>query len=182
MMDNPVIVRLARASDAPALAEIYAPYVADTAVSFELTPPDCAEFERRISRVLKTHPFLAAERGGEVVGYAYALPFAERAAYIWAAEESVYVSRGVRRAGVGRLLYAELERLLRLQNVASVTACITASNEESIAFHRAQGFETAARFTRCAYKLGKWQDVVWMEKLLNDGSAAPETFIPFPLL
>ncbi|HVV89501.1 MAG TPA: GNAT family N-acetyltransferase, partial [Solirubrobacterales bacterium] len=94
--------------DAAACAAIYAPSVEATPISFELTPPDAAEFARRIERYSATHQFLVAEAGGKVVGYAYACRWAERPAYDWAVEVSVYVDADHHGEGVGRALYAEL--------------------------------------------------------------------------
>src|SRR4051794_5719182 len=95
-------VRVAVAGDAAACAEIYAPYVTDTAVSFEETPPSVEEMAERIA---SAHDWLVLEDGGRVVGYAYAAVFHPRAAYRWACEVSVYLERGFSRRGGGRALY-----------------------------------------------------------------------------
>ncbi len=172
-------VRLATAEDAPAIAEIYAPYVTRTAVTFETVPPDAREFRRRVESTLADYPFLVAEREGVILGYAYAAAFGDRAAYIWAAKESVYVRAEARHEGVGRALYEALEGYLKRQDVYSVSACITLSNAGSVEFHRSLGFAEAGRFTKCAYKLGAWEDVIWMEKVLIPSDDVPRPFIPF---
>src|SRR4051794_6953019 len=91
--------------DAAACAAIYAPYVEQTPISFEERPPDALAMEARISRCAATHPWLVAEEGGDVVGYAYAWRHQERAAYRWAADVSVYVAANRRGEGIGRSLY-----------------------------------------------------------------------------
>ena len=105
-------VRPATAADAAACAAIYAPYVAETAISFEAEPPTVEEMAHRIAAALEHHDWLVLEDGGQVVGYAYGGPYKEREAYRWACEVSVYVERGRHRTGAGRELYeALLERL-----------------------------------------------------------------------
>ena len=90
-MQGDISLRIASPADAPALAEIYAPYVEQTAVSFEYDAPTPDEFARRIERTLEKYPYLVAERAGVPVGYAYAGAFHSRAAYGWAVETSIYV-------------------------------------------------------------------------------------------
>src|SRR5215211_7417470 len=105
-------VRPATTADAEACAAIYAPYVAETAISFEAEPPTVEEMGRRIALALERHDWLVLEDDGRVVGYAYGGPYKERKAYRWACEVSVYVERGRRRTGAGRELYEALfERL-----------------------------------------------------------------------
>ena len=96
------------ARDAEAIAAIYAPFVTDTAVSFEDVPPTADEMATRIEQLTRTHPWLVAEDGGEVLGYAYACPHRERAAYRWATEVTVYVDPRHHRRGAGRALYEAL--------------------------------------------------------------------------
>lgn len=101
-------IRIASVQDAEGLLKIYAPYVEKTAITFEYEVPTVAEFENRISRILERYLYLAAERDGELVGYAYAGPFKERAAYDWAVETTVYVRKDQKRTGIGRELYEML--------------------------------------------------------------------------
>ena len=115
-------IRVARPeTDAPRCHEIYAPYVRDTAITFEYEPPTLAEFTARMARTLERYPYLVAERSGadgqpHIVGYVYASPFKARPAYDWAVETSIYVDRVERRSGVGRALHNALE-LLQLHGV-----------------------------------------------------------------
>jgi phosphinothricin acetyltransferase len=179
MADTDIRIRPAVTDDAPALLEIYEPYVLYTTVTFEYVLPTVEEFKRRIYSTLQNYPYLVAERDGVILGYAYASRFRKRQAYDWTAECSIYVRDGYHRHGIGRHLYDELERILRLQNVASIGACISYPNKSSIKFHSSQDFERVARFNRSAYKLGQWVDVVWMQKLLTSGDEPPLPFIPY---
>ena len=53
-------LRLATPQDADALLEIYAPYVKQTAISFEYDVPGAAEFAGRIEQTLQRYPYLLA--------------------------------------------------------------------------------------------------------------------------
>ncbi|HTR74770.1 MAG TPA: GNAT family N-acetyltransferase [Solirubrobacterales bacterium] len=160
--------------DAAACAAIYAPSVESAPISFELVPPDAAEFAARISRYAATHQFLVAEDGGEVVGYAYACPWAERAAYRWSVESSVYVGTRHQGRGIGRALYAELFDRLRAQGFRVVVAGITLPNPASIALHEGVGFEPIGALRDIGWKQGSWHDVgYWQLHLGSPGEGAP---------
>ena len=170
-----VRLRTARVSDAAALLAIYAPYVRETAITFEYDVPDEREFAARIRHVLEKFPYLVAEADGEIVGYAYAGAFHPRAAYQWCAEMSVYVKRDARRMGIGKTLYAAMEEILRMQRITNAEACIAMPNEpdehltlDSVKFHTKMGYRMVGRFTACGYKYEQWYDMVWMEKLIGE--------------
>lgn len=182
--DNAVTIRMAVPEDAEALLKIYAPYVEKTAVTFEYEVPSAAEFSDRIKRTLKKYPYLAAEQDGEVVGYAYAGTFHERAAYDWAVETSIYVREDKKGSGIGRALYSALEHSLLRQNILNVNACIAYPAQEdehltkdSVRFHEKLGYRMAGRFHQCGYKFGRWYDMVWMEKHLGSHPENPEKVI-----
>ena len=164
MDDNALHIRTAHLSDAPALRAIYAPYVEKTAITFEYTVPDVEEFAARMRATLCRYPYLVAERGGELVGYAYAGPFGSRAAYAWAVEMSIYLREDQRHQGTGRRLYAALEAVLRAQNVQNLYACIGYPDgaddahltKNSAQFHAHLGYRIVGEFSRCGYKFGTW--------------------------
>ena len=187
MDDNALRIRTAHLSDAPALRAIYAPYVEKTAITFEYTVPDVEEFAARMRATLRRYPYLVAERGGELVGYAYAGPFGTRAAYDWAVETSVYVRQDQRKMGTGRALYQALEDVLRMQNILNVNACIAWQEGEdetlthdSVLFHRRMGYRLVGEFFQCGYKFGRWYNMVWMEKHLGPHPDRPADVVPFP--
>ena len=117
-------MRIARGEDAEKLLEIYAPYVENTAITFEYEVPSIEEFRERIEHTLSRYPYLVAERGGEIMGYVYASAFKTRAAYAWAVETSIYIRTDAKHLGLGKLLYTALEGALKLQNITNVNACI----------------------------------------------------------
>jgi phosphinothricin acetyltransferase len=170
-----MLIRDADASrDAAACAEIYAPYVLDTAISFEDEAPTADELGARIERITRTYPWLIAELGGRVVGFAYASPHRERAAYRWAADVAVYVAHDAKRRGIGRALYETLLDLLARQGVHVACAGIALPNDASVALHRAVGFLPVGIYRRIGFKHGRWHDVAWWQReLLPTGGGEP---------
>lgn len=167
-------IRKACAGDIQAMLKIYTPYVENTSISFEYTVPTEAELAKRFEEHVCMYPWLVYEVSGEIVGYAYAgRPFA-RMAYSWCAEISVYVSMESRGRGIGKALYAEVEKILKTQGIEVVYAIITGENEVSLRFHEALGYKHTAKYEKCGFKFGKWYDVYWLEKRLGNGDAPAE--------
>ena len=165
-------IRLAKPLDAAALLAIYAPYVENTAITFEYEVPTIEDFGNRIEKTLEKYPYLVAEENGALLGYAYASTYYTRAAYDWAVELSVYVSQDARGKGVGSKLYDELEDLLDQMGYMHFLACISLPNEDSITFHTKRGYQQVAHFPKIGYKFERWHDIVWLQKSL-DKQAAP---------
>ena len=170
-----VIIRSASPDDAKCLLEIYAYYVANTAVSFEYDVPSEADFRRRIQNTLQKYPYLVLEEDGVIQGYAYAGIFKPRAAYSHSCELSVYVDRSAKRRGYGRKLYEALEDSLKAQGIVNLYACIAYPavedeylSRDSEQFHRHLGFSTVGEFHQCACKFGRWYNMIWMEKLIGE--------------
>lgn len=163
-------IRLAVESDADALLAVYAPYVEKTAVTFEYEVPSPGEFARRIRDVTSFYPWLICEKDGKTAGYAYAHRHKERAAYQWGCELSVYLAQGFMGQGLGAALYQTLIRILQLQNIYNLYACVTLPNKRSERLHEALGFSPAGIWRHTGYKLGAWHDVVWYERI------CPRTF------
>src|SRR4051812_43546109 len=128
----------------------------------------------RIARTWETHPWLVAERGGEVAGFAYGCPHRTRAAYRWAADVSVYVAAGHQRAGVGRELYLDLLSRLRHQGIRTVCAGVTLPNPASVRLQGGRGFGRVGVSGAIGLKFGAWQDVGWWQLALRPpGAEAP---------
>ncbi len=168
-------IRVAQAADANELLAIYAPYVKETAITFEYDVPTVEEFAMRIAHTLEHYPYLVAEYDGEIVGYAYAGPLHDRPAYDWAVETSIYVRQDRKGQGIGRTLYDELEAWLHCQNIVNVNACIASPAEEdehltrdSILFHEKLGYHMVGEFHQCGYKFDTWYNMVWMEKMIGE--------------
>lgn len=172
-------IRIANLEDSKELVSIYKYYVENTAITFEYDVPSIEEFSKRIKDTLRKYPYLVAEENNKIYGYAYASAFKSRQAYDWAVETSIYVKNGDSRHGVGTLLYNELEKYLKMQNIINVNACIAYPNEKSEEFHKKFGYKTIAHFTKCGYKLGKWHDMIWMEKFIGEHTDTPKSVIPF---
>lgn len=173
-MGSGVVVRAAAPeADAAAVAAVYAPYVRETAISFEEEAPDATEMARRIRRTTASLPWLVAEDEGAVVGYAYAAAHRERAAYRWAADVSVYVASTAQRRGVGRALYTALLRDLRGRGTRTVWAGTTLPNAPSVALHEAMGFRPVGVYRAVGWKHGAWHDVGWWGLDLADGRDDP---------
>ena len=178
-----IVIRPATPDDAAALLKIYAPYVTDTAITFEYEIPSVEEFQRRIREIHARYPYLLASKDGKVVGYCYARAFGERAAYARSAETVLYIDREYRGHGIGSLLYRQLEEILKRQNVLNLYACIAKADGEdpyltdaSPAFHAARGYREIGYFTKCGYKFGRWYDMIWMEKFIGIHDEKPEPF------
>ena len=174
MCKSVIAIRNAVPSDAAAIAEIYRPYVENTAVSFEYEAPDAAEMERRIGEITKKYPYIVAVQGGKIVGYAYASVFKARAAYDGCVEVSVYLEENSRGQGIGSFLYRVLEKKLKAQGIRHAYACISYPDhgedstltKDSVRFHYARGYSMCAYFQDCGYKFGRYYSMVWMEKAL----------------
>jgi L-amino acid N-acyltransferase YncA len=166
-------LRLATEGDAGEIQAIYAPYVRDTCISFELEPPSVEEIRRRINQVLPRWPWLVLERDGRIVGYAYASEHRVRAAFRWAVDVAIYVRAGEHRTGAGRALYAALLSLLRLQGFCHAYGAIYLPNPPSVGLHETMGFRPFALFPQVGYKLGGWRDVGWWHCSLRALPATP---------
>jgi phosphinothricin acetyltransferase len=174
-MTTALLIRPSRSDDLPAITAVYAHNVLHGTGTFELEAPDEAEMGRRRDDVLgKGLPWLVAERGGEVLGYAYANHFRPRRAYRFCLEDSIYLHPQARRQGVGRLLLAELMSQCEARGARQMLAVIgDAGNAASIGVHRALGFEHTGVLKAAGWKFDRWLDVVLMQRPLGLGDSEP---------
>lgn len=180
-------IRMATPADAEALLAVYAPYVQNTAVTFETAVPVAADFRRRIAATLPRYPYLVAQDARGVAGYAYTGAFVGRAAYAWSAEVSIYLAADRRGRGWGRRLYAALETLSRAQGITNLYACIGMPadpndpylTDASATFHAHLGYRRAGTFRRCGYKFARWYDMIWMEKIIGEHRSPMPASVPF---
>lgn len=159
-------IRAALPEDAERCAQIYAPFVTDGWVSFELEPPGQAEMAGRIAAYGASHGWLVAQVGDQVVGYAYASPHRAREAYASSCDVTVYVDPPFARQGVGRALYAQLLASLKSRGFHAAFAGIALPNPGSIALHEAFGFEPLGVYREVGWKQGGWRDVGWWQRRL----------------
>ena len=183
----PVALRTATPNDAPALLAIYAPYVRETAITFEYDVPSAEEFAERVASTLERHPYLVAfepvgtDTPERILGYAYAGPFHARPAYDWAVETSIYVAGEARGRHVGTRLLDALEDTLAAQGVTNAEACIAVPDQGgSVGFHERRGYRMVGHFEKCGFKQGRWWDMVWMEHLIAPHPETPAPLIAFP--
>ncbi len=160
-------IRLATPDDASQILAIYSPYVIETAISFESKPPTETEFCERIARGLTVGPWLVVEEDDQILGYAYATKFRERAAYDSTRETTVYVGPGHHGAGIGRELMTELLARLRAGGVALAVAGITLPNDASVGLHEHLGFAAVGVFHGVGRKFGTSHDVGFWELALT---------------
>ena len=174
-------IRPSHDQDLPAITAIYAHHVLHGTGTFEPTPPTQAELAARRADVLaRGLPWLVAEEGGRVLGFAYCQWFKPRPAYRFSAEDSIYVDPDAQGRGLGRALLAELAAQAQAAGIRRLLAVIgDSANTASIGLHRSQGFTPAGVFKSCGWKFGRWLDIVLMEKPLGEGDGTPpETPVP----
>lgn len=166
-----ICFRTARPEDVEELLKIYAPYVENTAITFEYKVPSIEEFQQRIENTLRKYPYFVAEQNRKPAGYAYAGPLKERAAYDWAVETTIYIQQEKRGIGIGKRLYDRLESVLKEQGILNLYACIAYPEQEdeyltmdSVNFHKRLGYQQIGKFQNCGYKFQRWYHMIWMEK------------------
>lgn len=180
-MNDEITIRFAEISDAKAISEIYKPYVLETAITFEYDPPSEEEFAARIAKTKQKYPYICAEIGGKIVGYAYVSDFVGRKAYEHSVETSIYVDMAYKKHGIGKRLYETLEKLMLEMNIYNLCACIGVPSGEadehldrnSEDFHFHLGYRYVGNFVKCGYKFGTWYDMIWMEKIIAEHPDVP---------
>ena len=169
-----IAVREVRDSDMDAVAGIYGYHVRHGVASFEYEPPDAAELRRRCTEVrARELPYVVAERGSRLLGFAYASPFRLRPAYRYTVEDSVYVHPDTVREGIGRRLLEAVIAGCEAAGRRRLVAVIGGADERSIAFHRKCGFEDAGLIAGAGWKHGRWLDLVLMQRGLGPSTKAP---------
>jgi phosphinothricin acetyltransferase len=168
-------LRPATLADLEAVAAIYGHHVLHGLGTFEETPPSLDEIARRHAAVRgKRLPWLVAEIDGLVKGYAYAGPFRPRPAYRYTVEDSVYIAHDAAGRGIGKALLQAVIDACEAMGLRQMMAVIGDSgNAASIGLHQACGFELKTVVPAVGWKFGRWVDVVWMQRALNDGAASP---------
>ena len=167
-------IRLATARDAQGMLGIYAPYVRDTAISFETEVPALEDFSRRIENTYEKYPWFVYRICDAIVGYAYASQHRARSAYRYNVDVSVYVLPEYQGAGVAYTLYDCLFALLAKLRYINAYAAITIPNDKSIRFHKKFEFTLIGIHHKTGYKFGKWHDVAWFEKIINTHEDTPK--------
>ena len=170
----PVSIRAATTADIPAITRIYAKAVAEGTASFEIDPPDEAEMTQRMRIILDSGlPYIAAERAGVLVGYAYAGLYHRRPGYRYTLEDSIYVAQDAQRGGIGRSLLNTLIGRAEALGYRQMIAVIgDSANAPSIGLHTAAGFEAVGIYRNVGFKFGRWLDSVLMQRALGPGAGS----------
>ena len=165
-----MLIRLATLEDAQSISEIYAPYVNETAISFEIEAPTAEQMAERMATSHYHYPWLVCSINERLLGYAYACAFRKREAYQWATEVSVYVGQNNRHAGIGSALYKKLLNVLKIQGFTQALAGMTLPNQASEALHLKLGFEHFADFKDVGFKRNQWHSTRFFRLQLNEPS------------
>ena len=167
------VVRPSTPADLPAIVAIYGWHVEHGTGTFELEVPDLAEIQQRRDNVLANGwPWLVAQLGDEVLGYAYANTFRPRRAYRFCVEDSIYLAPQAAGKGLGRILLAELIAQCEARGARQMLAVIgDSANAASIGVHRALGFEDVGVMKAAGWKMDAWRDVVLMQRALGWGNS-----------
>jgi phosphinothricin acetyltransferase len=168
-----MVIRFVNTADTEALLHIYRPFVVNSAASFETSAPSVDEFAARVTAYSQKCPWIVADAGGIIAGYAYANKHREREAYQWSVETSVYVHPAFYRQRVATLLYSTLFNLLKEQGFVNAHAGIVLPNAASINLHALFGFTEIGVYKNVGFKLGAWHDVMWMAKPINEITPNP---------
>jgi L-amino acid N-acyltransferase YncA len=173
------MIRIACDKDAAAIHAIYAPCVRDGVATFETEVPSIDTMRERMHSRLQHYPWLVWEEAGDVLAYAYAGRFRERAAYDWIAETSIYVHADAQRLGIARRLYGTLLDVMQLQSINQAVGVITLPGTISVKFHQSLGFAPAGVWQKAGWKLNQWWDVGVWQKQLQAPASPPRRTEPF---
>jgi L-amino acid N-acyltransferase YncA len=165
-------VRPVAVADLDKIAGIFARYVTNSVATFEEVPPTEAHWRRRLDDLAaRPLPFLVAEVGGRVVGYAYASPWRKSPAYRHTVEDTVYLAPEWTGKGLGRLLLARLLAECARAGMRQVIAVIADTGDPtSAALHYACGFVDAGRLRAVGHKHGRWVDTLLLQHDLTTGN------------
>ena len=166
-------IRIATEADSASILEIYAPFIMDTIITFEYEVPTLAEFAKRMTNIHKKYPWLLCEINGNIVGYAYASKFNERAAYDWSVDFSIYINPKYHGKNIGKSLYFSLSQLIKLQGYYNAYAGVTLPNIKSEGLHQSFGFKPIGVYQNVGYKFGNWYDVKLFGLKINEYPKSP---------
>lgn len=175
-MSGGFTIEPATLADARQVAAIYAHHVLHGTGTFEIDPPDTAEIAARMDKVIGAGwPWLVArDHAGEVLGFAYAAQFRDRSAYRYACEDSIYIRHDRCGQGIGAALMAALVAASATAGFRQMLGVVGGPEPASLALHARAGFVETGRFHKVGRKFGRWLDIVFMQRALGDGDAAPE--------
>ncbi len=169
-----MMIRPAEATDVAAIAAIYRHHVLHGSASFETEPPSIEEMEqRRAALEAGGYPYLVAEDGDVILGYAYAGPYRPRAAYRNTVENSIYLRPDAAGRGLGGTLLAALIAEAEARGFRQMVAVVgDSANVASVRLHERHGFRLAGVLRSVGHKHGRWLDSVLLQRALGAGDEA----------
>jgi L-amino acid N-acyltransferase YncA len=167
-------IRAYRSEDTSAILDIYKPFILEGPVTFETEVPELPDFQARLAGIAASFPFIVAEEKDQILGYAYASKYRERAAYRWHVETSIYLHNSERGKGLGVQLYSVLLDELCKRNFTRAYAIVGLPNPGSEKLHIRCGFEPLATHKNAGWKQGAWRDVLWLTKELYPCENPPQ--------
>ncbi len=162
------VIRDTAEADMDQVTDIYAVEVATGRASFEIEAPGVADMRSRFENLRRAgYGHLVACRDDTVLGYAYTSSYRPRIAYRHTVEDSVYVRREARGAGIATALLEALIADCRDKPFRQMIAVIgDSANTASIALHRKLGFREVGVLKEVGYKFDTWIDTVIMQRPL----------------
>ena len=160
-------VRIASVADAAAIARIYNQGIEERIATFETEPRTVAQLAAQIAEQGRRYPTVVIERDGQVVAWAAVHPYRGRPCYAGVGEHSVYVERGARGSGAGRMALESLFRACAERGFWKLVSRIFPENRASLALHERAGFRVVGVYHRHGKLDGAWRDCVIVEKLLE---------------
>ncbi len=160
--------RLATTADAAAITAIYNEGIEDRIATFETEPRTVEQIAALLAERGDAFPTVVVERGGQVIAWAWAGPYAARPVYAGIAAHSVYVARAARGSGAGRAALAALCRAYKERGFWKLTSRIFPENTASLALHERAGFRVVGVYHRHGKLDGEWRDCVIVEKLIDE--------------
>jgi phosphinothricin acetyltransferase len=165
-----LIARVAQISDAEAIATIYNEGIADRIATFETEPRTAEQVARWFDG---RHPIVVVEgSGGTVLAFAATSTYRDRACYAGIAEFSVYVARGHRGTGAGRVAMTALIDSATKAGFWKLISRIFPENTASLALMGRIGFHKVGVYQRHGRLDGQWRDCVIVERLLGDAASS----------
>lgn len=163
-----LIIRPVEDADVPSIVDIYNYYISTTTFTFEETPLTVEEMRRRVEGVkAQQMPWLCAEVGGHLAGYAYASRWRERSAYRFTAETTIYLEQAFTGRGSGKVLYKALLEQLRAAGLHALIAVISLPNPNSVMLHEALGYRKVGHLAEVGFKFSRWIDVGYWQLIIT---------------
>lgn len=129
------------------------------------------EFFGRFQQMTQGYPsYVAVTSAGQVIGFGFLRPLHPASTLRRTAEVTYFLSREFTRQGIGTALLNRLVEEAASRGIDSLVASISSQNEQSISFHRKNGFQECGRFARAGRKNGQDFDIVWMQRTWGEGA------------